>query len=66
MSCISFQPCTSTCFILQADLVKTLVRAGNVLLDHGAVIENVESLGFRDLPYKRVAKQTKEPVYTSK
>ncbi|KIH65330.1 hypothetical protein ANCDUO_04346 [Ancylostoma duodenale] len=50
----------------KADLVKTLVRAGNVLLDHGAVIENVESLGFRDLPYKRVAKQTKEPVYSSK
>ncbi|KAL6732828.1 hypothetical protein Aduo_003545 [Ancylostoma duodenale] len=49
----------------KADLVKTLVRAGNVLLDHGAVIENVESLGFRDLPYKRVAKQTKEPVYSS-
>ncbi|EYC23488.1 hypothetical protein Y032_0015g2675 [Ancylostoma ceylanicum] len=49
----------------KADLVKTLVRAGNVLLDHGAVIENVESLGFRDLPYKRVAKQTKDPVYSS-
>ncbi|KHJ89186.1 orotate phosphoribosyltransferase [Oesophagostomum dentatum] len=49
----------------QADLVKALVRAGNVLLDHGAVIEKVESLGFRDLPYKRIAKQTREPVYAS-
>ncbi|KAK6055743.1 hypothetical protein COOONC_06752, partial [Cooperia oncophora] len=32
----------------QADLVKTLVRAGKTLLDHGAVIEGVESqLGSR-------------------
>ncbi|VDP06261.1 unnamed protein product [Heligmosomoides polygyrus] len=49
----------------KADLVKTLVRAGKTLLDHGAVIEGVESLGYRDLPYKRIAKQTHEPVYTS-
>ena len=51
---------------VQADLVKTLVRAGNTLLDHGAVIEKVESLGHKDLPYKRVTKQTGEPVYASK
>ncbi|VDL72135.1 unnamed protein product [Nippostrongylus brasiliensis] len=49
----------------KADLIKTLVRAGKTLLDHGAVIEKVESLGFRDLPFKRIAKQTHEPVYTS-
>uniref|UniRef100_A0A0N4WAE0 DEP domain-containing protein n=1 Tax=Haemonchus placei TaxID=6290 RepID=A0A0N4WAE0_HAEPC len=49
----------------QADLLKTLVRAGKMLLDHGAVIESVESLGFRDLPYKRITKQTREPVYSS-
>ncbi|CAP31125.1 Protein CBR-MRPS-6 [Caenorhabditis briggsae] len=47
------------------DLVKALTRAGNTLLDHGAVIEKVESLGHRDLPYKRLAKQTNEPVYAS-
>ncbi|XGW21882.1 hypothetical protein V3C99_004665 [Haemonchus contortus] len=49
----------------KADLLKTLVRAGKMLLDHGAVIESVESLGFRDLPYKRITKQTREPVYSS-
>ncbi|CAJ0596307.1 unnamed protein product [Cylicocyclus nassatus] len=51
--------------LAKADLVKALVRAGNVLLDNGAVIEKVESLGFRDLPYKRITKQTREPVYAS-
>lgn len=49
----------------KADLVKTLVRAGKTLLDNGGVIEKVESLGFRDLPHKRIAKQTREPVYAS-
>ncbi|KAK6012057.1 hypothetical protein OSTOST_22801, partial [Ostertagia ostertagi] len=49
----------------KADLVKTLVRAGKTLLNHGAVIEGVESLGYRDLPYKRTAKQTHEPIYAS-
>ena len=28
-------------YLFQADLMKTLVRAGNTLLDHGAVIEKV-------------------------
>lgn len=51
---------------IQADLVKTLTRAGNTLLDHGAVIEKVESMGHKDLPYKRITKQTNEPVYSSK
>ncbi|CAI5439200.1 unnamed protein product [Caenorhabditis angaria] len=49
----------------KADLVKSLIRAGTTLLDNGAVIEKVESLGHRDLPYKRLAKQTNEPVYAS-
>ncbi|VDM55908.1 unnamed protein product [Angiostrongylus costaricensis] len=49
----------------KADLVKALVRAGQTLLDNGGVIESVESLGFRDLPFKRIAKQTHEPVYAS-
>ncbi|KJH44253.1 hypothetical protein DICVIV_09725 [Dictyocaulus viviparus] len=49
----------------KADLVKVLVRAGRTLLDNGGIIEGVESLGFRDLPYKRIAKQTREPVYAS-
>lgn len=47
------------------DLVKTLVRAGNTLLNQGAVIEKVESLGHRDLAYRRIAKQTNEKVYAS-
>ncbi|CAJ0921652.1 unnamed protein product, partial [Mesorhabditis belari] len=49
----------------KADLVKALVRAGNTLLNQGAVIEKVESLGHRDLAYRRIAKQTNEKVYTS-
>ncbi|CAD6199096.1 unnamed protein product [Caenorhabditis auriculariae] len=49
----------------KSNLVKALVRAGNTLLNNGAVIEKVESLGHRDLPYKRIAKQTKEPVYAA-
>ncbi|PAV59960.1 hypothetical protein WR25_18038 [Diploscapter pachys] len=49
----------------KADLIKTLTRAGNVLLEKGAVIEKVESLGHRDLPYKKIAKQTGDSVYAS-
>ncbi|CAI4230169.1 unnamed protein product [Auanema sp. JU1783] len=49
----------------KSDLIKTLTRAGNTLLDHGAVIEKVESLGHKDLPYKRITKQTNDPVYSS-
>lgn len=36
-----------------------------MLMDHGAIIEKVESLGHRDLPFKRQTKQLKEPVYSS-
>ncbi|CAB3408504.1 unnamed protein product [Caenorhabditis bovis] len=60
-----FEVSVITRSLSKADLVKALVRAGNTLMDHGAVIEKVESLGHRDLPYKRIAKQTKEPVYAS-
>uniref|UniRef100_A0A1I7Z9K9 Small ribosomal subunit protein bS6m n=1 Tax=Steinernema glaseri TaxID=37863 RepID=A0A1I7Z9K9_9BILA len=49
----------------KADLFKAIHRATTTLLDNGAVIENMKSLGHRDLPYKRIDKQTKEPVYTS-
>ena len=56
----------SNFLLLQADLIKALTRAGSVLLEKGAVIEKVESLGHRDLPYKRIAKQTGDSVYASK
>uniref|UniRef100_A0A0M3I666 Small ribosomal subunit protein bS6m n=1 Tax=Ascaris lumbricoides TaxID=6252 RepID=A0A0M3I666_ASCLU len=49
----------------KADLYKVLHRAATVLLNHGAIIEKMESLGYRDLPYKRISKQSKESVYTS-
>ncbi|KAI6191918.1 hypothetical protein M3Y97_00279900 [Aphelenchoides bicaudatus] len=49
----------------KADLFATLKRAATVLLNHGAVIEDVQSLGHRDLPYRRTAKVTMDPVYTS-
>ncbi|VDM28944.1 unnamed protein product [Toxocara canis] len=49
----------------KTDLYKVLHRAATTLLDHGAIIEKMESLGYRDLPYKRISKQNKEPVYTS-
>ncbi|VDK51531.1 unnamed protein product [Anisakis simplex] len=53
------------CFCLEGDLFKVLHRAATTLLDHGAVIEKMESLGYRDLPHKRISKQSKESVYTS-
>ncbi|KAK0425839.1 hypothetical protein QR680_009418 [Steinernema hermaphroditum] len=46
-------------------LYEAVHRAATTLLDNGAVIEGMKSLGHRDLPYKRIDKQTKEPVYTS-
>ncbi|KAK6725450.1 hypothetical protein RB195_004028 [Necator americanus] len=61
----AFEVSLITRSLSKGDLIKALVRAGNVLLDHGAVVEYVKSLGFRDLPYKRVAKQTREPIYAS-
>ncbi|ETN85588.1 hypothetical protein NECAME_16732, partial [Necator americanus] len=61
----AFEVSLITRSLSKSDLIKALVRAGNVLLDHGAVVEYVKSLGFRDLPYKRVAKQTREPIYAS-
>ncbi|KAI6205198.1 hypothetical protein M3Y94_00765500 [Aphelenchoides besseyi] len=47
------------------DLFTTLKRAATVLLDHGAVIESFQSLGHKDLPYKRNTRLTKDPVYAS-
>ncbi|VDD92949.1 unnamed protein product [Enterobius vermicularis] len=47
------------------NLFNTLRRVALMLMDHGAIIEKVESLGHRDLPFKRLTKQTREPVYTS-
>ncbi|TKR92992.1 hypothetical protein L596_007532 [Steinernema carpocapsae] len=35
------------------------------MLNNGAVIESLKSLGHRDLPYKRLDKQTRDPVFTS-
>lgn len=49
----------------KANLFKALRRVAVVLLDNGAIIEKMESLGHRDLPFKRLTKQTKEPVYSS-
>lgn len=49
----------------KTNLFNTLRRVAIVLMDHGAIIEKMESLGHRDLPFKRLTKQTKEPVYTS-
>ncbi|KAH7727836.1 Protein MRPS-6 [Aphelenchoides avenae] len=47
------------------DLFTALKRAVTVFLDHGAVVRKLESGGHRDLPHRRIAKQTKEHVYTS-
>ncbi|VDN23828.1 unnamed protein product [Gongylonema pulchrum] len=51
--------------LAKPELFNTLRRAAKLLLDSGAVIEKMESLGHRDLPYRRVRKQTTEHVYTS-
>lgn len=46
-------------------MFNVLKRGVNLLLDHGAVITEMKSLGHRDLPFKRIAKQTKEPIRES-
>ncbi|CAJ0558031.1 unnamed protein product, partial [Mesorhabditis spiculigera] len=51
--------------LAKPDLVKTLVRAGTTILNQGAVIEKVESLGHRDLAHSRITKQTNERVHAS-
>jgi hypothetical protein len=52
--------------VFQPDLVKALHRAATTLLQNGAIIETMHSLGHQDLPYKRISKQSKESVFTSK
>uniref|UniRef100_A0A7E4VPS7 28S ribosomal protein S6, mitochondrial n=1 Tax=Panagrellus redivivus TaxID=6233 RepID=A0A7E4VPS7_PANRE len=47
------------------DLSVALKRAATVLLDNGAVIKDMKSLGYKDLPFKRFAKQTGDPVFSS-
>ncbi|KAE9556319.1 hypothetical protein FO519_000502 [Halicephalobus sp. NKZ332] len=49
----------------QNDLFSVLKRSATTLLNHGAVIKDMKSLGYRDLPFKRWSKQTNEPVFTS-
>uniref|UniRef100_A0A914VYR5 Small ribosomal subunit protein bS6m n=1 Tax=Plectus sambesii TaxID=2011161 RepID=A0A914VYR5_9BILA len=51
--------------LAKPDLYKTLHRAAKTLLEHGAVIRELQSLGHRDLPHKLSAKQTKESTYSS-
>uniref|UniRef100_A0AC35THJ1 28S ribosomal protein S6, mitochondrial n=1 Tax=Rhabditophanes sp. KR3021 TaxID=114890 RepID=A0AC35THJ1_9BILA len=51
--------------LAKPDLYKALHRSATLLLDNGAVITEMKSLGVRDLPYKRLSRQTKEPVYSS-
>ncbi|EJW81234.1 hypothetical protein WUBG_07857 [Wuchereria bancrofti] len=51
--------------LAKPELFTTIRRAAKVLLDNGAIIEKLESLGHRDLPFRRVRKQTTEHIYTS-
>ncbi|VDM94936.1 unnamed protein product [Thelazia callipaeda] len=51
--------------LAKPELFSTIRRAAKVLLDNGAIIEKLESLGHRDLPFRRIRKQTTEHVYTS-
>uniref|UniRef100_A0A915PK11 Small ribosomal subunit protein bS6m n=1 Tax=Setaria digitata TaxID=48799 RepID=A0A915PK11_9BILA len=51
--------------LAKPELFTTIHRAAKVLLDNGAIIEKLESLGHRDLPFRRVRKQTDEHIYTS-
>lgn len=60
------EPMNKTHSALQADLFTALKRAVTLFLDHGAVVRKLESGGHRDLPFRRVSKQTKEHVFTSK
>uniref|UniRef100_A0AC34G4R6 Ribosomal protein S6 n=1 Tax=Panagrolaimus sp. ES5 TaxID=591445 RepID=A0AC34G4R6_9BILA len=47
------------------DLFTALKRAASLLLDHGAVIKDMKSLGYRDLAFRKFAKQSGEAVFTS-
>ncbi|VDN56724.1 unnamed protein product [Dracunculus medinensis] len=47
------------------DLFTVLKRAATTLLSNGAIIMGMESLGHRDLPYKRISRVDKQPVYTT-
>ncbi|CAD5207439.1 unnamed protein product [Bursaphelenchus okinawaensis] len=49
----------------KADLVNTIKRAATTFLDNGAVIDSMESLGHRDLPFRRTSKLLKEPTYST-
>uniref|UniRef100_A0A0K0F491 Transposase n=1 Tax=Strongyloides venezuelensis TaxID=75913 RepID=A0A0K0F491_STRVS len=49
----------------KTELFNALKRGVNLLLDHGAVITDMKSLGHRELPFKRLSKQGKEPVHES-
>ncbi|MFH4979537.1 hypothetical protein AB6A40_006246 [Gnathostoma spinigerum] len=51
--------------LTKSDLSKVIRRAAVTLMEHGGIIEKMESLGHRDLPFKRLTKQAKEPVYAS-
>uniref|UniRef100_A0A0K0DZY6 Ribosomal protein S6 n=1 Tax=Strongyloides stercoralis TaxID=6248 RepID=A0A0K0DZY6_STRER len=51
--------------LARAELVSALKRTVTSLLDNGAIITEMKSLGQRELPFKRIAKQTKQPVYSS-
>lgn len=46
----------------QADLVNVMKRCTSSLLDSGGVIEKLDSLGCRDLPYRMVKEGNKHWV----
>ncbi|CAD5212037.1 unnamed protein product [Bursaphelenchus xylophilus] len=47
------------------DLVNAIKRVAVTMLDKGAVIDSMESLGHRDLPFRRNSKLLKEPNYST-
>uniref|UniRef100_A0A915EHT2 Small ribosomal subunit protein bS6m n=1 Tax=Ditylenchus dipsaci TaxID=166011 RepID=A0A915EHT2_9BILA len=51
--------------LTKLDLVTVLKRTGQILLNSGAVIASLQSLGYRDLPFRRFTHTTKEHVFTS-
>ena len=52
--------------IFQEMLVEAVKRTTTFLLSHGAVITDLKSLGYRDLPVRQVTKLTKGQVFTAK
>ncbi|KRZ75158.1 putative 28S ribosomal protein S6, mitochondrial, partial [Trichinella papuae] len=42
----------SLIFIFQADLASTIKRCCVKLLDNGAVLKSIDSMGYKDLPFK--------------